>query len=144
MTMEQKIMRNLMRAGGGARRHHRKPEDAHCRRPMGFGHILELLSEEGMSQQQIAETLGIRAQSVSEAISVLESRGYVRRQPSDSDRRKILVCITDEGRQHREEMAQQRAEHAREYFSVLTEEEKTELLRLLEKVNLAAENREKL
>ena len=134
MITEQKLMRNLMRAAGTARR---RPDGDTAGRPTGrgFGHILDLLQKEGISQQQIADTLGIRPQSVSEAVSVLESRGYICRIPSESDRRKLLICITDEGLKHREEIAESRKAHAEQFFSSLTQEEKAQLLMLLEKLN---------
>lgn len=108
------------------------------RPPRGFGHILDLLSvEEGMSQQQIAGCLGIRPQSVSEAILALENRSYIRKEASASDRRVTLIYLTEEGAQRREELAVERELHAKKFFSVLDDSEKEELNRLLEKLNCA-------
>ena len=138
-----------MRAAGTARRHpHINGADTvgeHHPKGRGFGHILDLLSDEGVTQQYIADTLGIRPQSVSEAVTVLESRGFVKKQPSKTDKRKTLICITEKGTEHRRFMAQHRRQHAQQLFSVLTEDEKTELMRLLEKINSAyADNRKTL
>ncbi len=113
------------------------------RSPRGFGHILDLLSEEeGISQQQIAGTLEIRPQSVSEAISAMESRGYIRKEISASDRRVTLIYLTYEGVQRRMELAKERESHAKSFFAVLSEEEKSELGRLLEKLNCTFDDSE--
>ncbi|MBR2028046.1 MAG: MarR family transcriptional regulator [Oscillospiraceae bacterium] len=135
IIMEQKLMRNLMRAAGTARRR-TEGDGAHTgHHSRGFGHILDLLDKDGISQQQIADTLGIRPQSVSEAVTVLESRGYVCRIPSATDKRKLLICITDTGAEHRQELAQRRKVHAQQFFAALNQEEKAQLLTLLEKLN---------
>ena len=145
MILEQKLMRNLMRAAGTARRR-REGDGADGKhnqhKGRGFGHILDMLSAEGISQQQIADNLGIRPQSVSEAVSVLESRGYICRKADEADRRKMLIHITAEGEKHREEIAAERAAHAQQYFSALTQEEKAQLLALLEKLNSASHKEE--
>ena len=145
MIIEQRLMRNLMRACGVSRRLQGKSEDGSAPRGRGFGHILDLLSDKGMSQQQIAAALDIRAQSVSEAITILESRGFIRREASPLDKRASLIFITPEGEKRRLELAEERKAHAIEYFSVLNSEEKEQLLNLLEKINSAhTENKEEL
>lgn len=134
MVIEQMLMENIRQTGRNARRL------AHSNgQPRGFGHILELLSHDGISQQQIADTLQIRPQSVSEAVASLHSRGYIRREPSPSDKRMTLIYITDAGIRRREELREERKAHAMQIFSALTESEKQELLRLLEKTNGAFE-----
>ena len=139
--MEEKLMRSLMRAAGTARRHPhtatRTEGENNLPKGRGFGHILDILSAEGVSQQFIADTLGIRPQSVSEAVTVLENRGLVTKQPSEADKRKMLICITQQGIDHREKMAQHRRQHAQKLFAVLSEEEKTQLMQLLDKISAA-------
>ena len=136
MTIEQELMRNLHRASAATRRHSYKSSEEPHHRNRGFTHILDLLNEgEGKSQQQLADTLHIRPQSVSEALAILESRGYIDRKPSTQDKRITLVYITPQGLERRAALAQERKEHAMTFFSVLTEEEKQSLLSLLHKIN---------
>jgi len=135
MILEQKLMRNLMRAAGTARRRREGDNPNSQHKGRGFGHILDMLGTDGISQQQIADNLGIRPQSVSEAVTVLENRGYICRRPSESDKRKMLIFITEEGLNHREEIAKERLVHSQQFFSTLTQEEKAQLLTLLEKLN---------
>ncbi len=142
MLPEQNLMRNLMRACASARRHPQRTAGPHPHRGRGFGHILDLLAEgEGVSQQQIADALSIRPQSVSEAISTLEERGLIRKEPSPRDKRSTLIYITEQGIARRAELAEERKAHAIRFFSVLSDEEKETLLRLLEKLNESVDRR---
>lgn len=150
MITDEMLMKNLIRTSTHARRPPMHKDEAenlqapdekkkgHRHPPMGrgFGHILELLVPgEGVSQQWIADKVGIRAQSVSEAIMTMEKRGFVRREASQADRRVMLIFITEQGVEHRKKAAAERSRHAREFFSVLTEEEKEVLFGILEKLN---------
>lgn len=127
MNTDQQLMNALRQTMSAARRHPRGGQQ-----PRGAGHILALLSTTtGMSQQQLADALEIRPQSVSEAAALLEERGYILRESSPADRRITLLRLTDAGRAHAEALALERAEHARQFFAPLTEEEKATLLSLL-------------
>lgn len=151
MITDDMLMKTLIRTGALVRRRptpeeRDDAESRHCHRPggrdgrrgsggRGFGHILELLTPgEGVSQQWIANQAGIRAQSVSEAIVAMEKRGFVRRESSPTDRRVMLIYITEEGEAHRQKAAAERSQHAQTFFSCLTQEEKEELFRILQKL----------
>ncbi len=132
---DSELMKRLMRTCASARR---KPKHTECgvHKKRGFGHLLDLLREsDGLSQQQIANALGIRPQSVSEAISILEKRGLIRKEKCPTDKRKTLIWITQAGIERREDVAVQRRLHAENFFSSLTQEEKESLGRLLEKLD---------
>lgn len=138
MTIEQQLMKSLKQALAAARRH---PHGGHHHgRHRGAGHILDLLSEStGVSQQQIADALDIRPQSVSEAIAALEKQGFIRKEISAADRRMTLIYLTGEGQRHAQELAQERKAHAIRFFSALSDEEKETLLTLLTKINTEKE-----
>lgn len=122
-------MQNLKRACASVRRHPHGHHGHHHGKHRGFGYVLDLLSEtNGISQQQIADALGIRPQSVSEAITVLEERGFIRKETSEKDKRVTLIYITEAGQAHASELAQERKAHAERFFSVLSDEEKDTLL----------------
>ncbi len=136
MDLNQQLMHNLRRASASTRRHAQGQV-----RHRGFGHILELLSRtNGMSQQQIADALGIRPQSVSEAVNLLEERGFIRKEVSDKDRRVTLIYVTEAGQLHEQGLARERDERAQQLFSVLSTEEKETLLALLAKINQERES----
>lgn len=144
MELEHTIMRRVMRIASQSRRklpRAQRGEQPHCR---GFGHILDLLTEnDGMSQQQIAEMLDIRPQSASEAIANMEQLGLVRKVVSELDRRSSLIYITPEGRQHQQALLADRIQNAKRVMSPLSDTEKQALLHLLNKVTDALqENKE--
>lgn len=109
----------------------------------GFGHILDLLKEnEGISSRRLVSALGLRAQSVSEAVSVLQERGFVERHTSEEDKRVSLIYITPRGIAHRKRRAEEREKRAAVLFSPLSEDEKDTLLSLLDKVSFACLEKE--
>ena len=144
MELEHTIMRRVMRIASQSRRRPSHPLREGAPKCHGFGHILDLLSQnDGLRQQQIAELLDIRPQSASEAIANMEQAGLVRREPDEQDRRSSRIYITPEGQQRQAELLARRVENARRVLAPLTEEEKKTLLKLLEKVTDALqENKE--
>ena len=106
----------------------------------GMGRILDQLSEtEGIGQIQLAEKLEIRPQSVSEAVRHLVEKGFARKELCGDDRRAVRIFLTEEGAIFRAEMQEMREYRLGRRFAALTDDEKQELLRLLKKLNEAAE-----
>ncbi|WAJ35253.1 MarR family transcriptional regulator [Arthrobacter sp. FX8] len=60
---------------------------------------LDVLSraKEPMSQTKIAQRVRVQNQTMGKTLSRLQAWGYIRRQPSPSDRRSQVVSITDLG-----------------------------------------------
>lgn len=104
--------------------------------------ILILLLETGpFTQRELTERLGIQPGSASEVIAKLENAGLLTRTESEADRRTVDVALTEEGSRQAEEAKNQRDGRHGEMFSALSEEEKSQLLGLLEKVNTDWESR---
>lgn len=149
MVTNEILYRTLMRTAALARRMPTGGADAEAKpeklpRGRGFGHILDLLSrEEGLCQQKIAQLAGIRPQSVSEAIGILEGRGLVRREAGENDKRMILIYLTESGETHRKKAAEERQYKAGRLFEGLNEEEKETLYGLLQKLQTAEAEKEK-
>ncbi len=141
--LEHTIMRSIVRVAHSARRRPKdesREERGKCR---GFGHVLDLLTEQdGITQQKIAERLDIRPQSASEAICNMEAQGLLTRQINEQDRRSCRIYITPAGRIRQAELLNMRIENAKRVLSPLTEEEKNTLLQLLEKVTAAMQDKE--
>lgn len=99
--------------------------------------ILIVLGQIGgpVTQRELTERLGIRPGSASEVIAKLESAGYLTRSPNATDQRTSDIVLTEAGTAAASEAKRQRDRRHEEMFSCLSEEEKQELLRLLEKVN---------
>lgn len=107
----------------------------------GKGRILSVLfHHEGMTQKELAEHISVRPQSLSDSLARLEEEGLICRERSEKDKRELLLFLTDRGKTHAEEIRIKRREHAEEFFSVLSDEEKETLGTLLTKLFEANEN----
>jgi DNA-binding MarR family transcriptional regulator len=98
--------------------------------------ILIVLSEqEGpISQQTLIKMLGIAAGSASEVLAKLEHAGLIERTVYENDRRSALVSLTSLGEQKAKEAYQTRKERHEAMFACLDENQKEQLLSLLDTV----------
>lgn len=98
--------------------------------------ILIILKEAGtITQRELTGRLGIQPGSASEVIAKLEGTGLVLRSASENDRRTSNISLTEEGKRQAEEALRQRKQRHEDMFSLLSEEEKKQLLSTLEKIN---------
>ena len=80
----------------------------------------------------LGEELGVTPRNVTKLVDELEAEGLVRRLPHPSDRRATLIELTERGR---EKIAEGYAEYVAvtsELFSVLSEEDQWQLIRLMD------------
>ncbi|WP_322203269.1 MarR family winged helix-turn-helix transcriptional regulator [Acutalibacter intestini] len=106
--------------------------------------ILILLLETGpITQRELTERLGIQPGSASKVVAKLENAGLLTRTESKADRRTVDVTLTGEGENQAKEAKSQRDGRHGEMFAALSEDEKSQLLGLLEKVNRDWESRHK-
>lgn len=144
MELEHEMMKCVVRIASCCRRRPPHPLKENGARFFGYGHILDLLSQnEGLSQREIAEALNIRPQSASEAITSMESQGLVEKQINEQDKRSSLIYITQEGRCRQIALQKERIRNAQRIFEPLTGKEKEILFALLKKTAAALqENKE--
>ena len=65
----------------------------------GQGRILAVLKmKDGISTKDLSYLLGVRVSSLNEMLSKLEKSGHITREPSEQDKRIMLVKLTDKGR----------------------------------------------
>lgn len=101
----------------------------------GQRRILSILNGEGgITQRELTARLDIQPGSASEIISKLENAGLIVREQNSDDRRTADISLTEEGRRQAAEDIEQKKQRREEMFSCLTEEEKRDLLTLLEKI----------
>lgn len=93
----------------------------------------------GLRQKQLTEMMRINPSTMSEFIGHLESDGYVERNVDPSDKRATLITLTEKGRARACELQDERKEKLILLFSPLTEEEREELFRLLNKLQRRGE-----
>lgn len=98
--------------------------------------VLFLLREHGpMTQREILEIVGVRAASLSELLSKLEAKGYIKKEKSETDKRNYNVSITDSGLDALEEMNAQHHASMVNLLSGLTPDERGQLSALLSKLH---------
>ena len=114
--------------------HGRGPNPAFARE-----RVLNVISgyEDGVRQKTLTEELRVNPSSVSELISKLENDGYVRRTVDPADKRATLITLTELGEARAAELADERNERLEKAFGALTDEEKEQLITLLEKLTEA-------
>lgn len=97
--------------------------------------ILIILNEsEEITQRDLTERLEIQPGSASEILSKLENAGLIIRTQNETDRRTTDIRLTDAGKVLAEDALVQRRKRHEDMFSGLSEEEKHELLSLLDKL----------
>ena len=158
-TKDMILMEKLRQAG--RRAHGGRHGGPHHRGGMGFGpgmgpckqgghrgpggkpdtlpreRILTVLLEggdEGLRQRDVAEALGIHAPALTEQIDRLEAERYLERCANPEDKRSTLVKLTEKGRARAFEVADERQARAEAFGAKLSEEEKDQLIALLDKL----------
>jgi MarR family 2-MHQ and catechol resistance regulon transcriptional repressor len=101
--------------------------------------VLEALLHKGPQPVNvIGKKVLLTSGSITTAIDRLESRKLVDRAVHSEDRRARMVQLTDKGKRTIEHAFRQHAIDMEETMSVLTRDERVELIRLLKKVGLFA------
>ena len=101
----------------------------------GQGRILAMLKmQDGISTKDLSYLLGIRVSSLNELLAKLEKGGYLTREPSESDKRVMLVRLTEKGRNE-----QRQETNSGDMFGCLSEEEQKSLEGYLDRVIAALE-----
>lgn len=101
----------------------------------GQGRILAILKlQDGISTKDLSYLLGIRVSSLNELLAKMEKADYIKREPSETDRRVMLVKLTEKGRN-----AQQSVWNPEDIFSCLSEADQNTLNGYLESVIKAIE-----
>jgi len=89
---------------------------------------------EPLTPSQISERVLVPSATMTATLDALERRGWVVRRPNAADRRSLLVEVTDEGRAVADRLLPGIRKVERGVLSALSERERAQLLRLLEKV----------
>lgn len=94
----------------------------------GQHRVLYLLYRHGnMTQRELMNFRGIRSASLSEILKRMEENGFILRERSGGDRRKVLITLTDCGILEAERFGQERMKTAEALFQTLGSERKSQL-----------------
>jgi DNA-binding MarR family transcriptional regulator len=102
------------------------------------GLVLSLLadSERPLPPNEIADHLIITRATVTGLLDSLEQRGYVQRQPHHSDRRMLLIELTDTGRQVARDFRPVVHQHQKVWLQALSEREQQQLIGSLQRLQV--------
>lgn len=99
------------------------------------GRILKILYYYGpMTQKDLQDKLDIQPGSMSEIAAKLEHKGFLIREKDPADKRKILLSLTEAGREDMDQFRMQKKVLRTRDFEALSQEEQQSLERLLEKL----------
>ena len=135
-TIRTELHERLHRLHRLMRRRHmdRRRGDPLADTTRGRGRVLAALQMHSpIPTRELAYLLDIRQQSLNELLQKLQADGFVERRPSPTDRRVMLVHLTEAGR------GVKLGDEAADYLSSLTDEEVASLTALLDKVIAALE-----
>lgn len=101
----------------------------------GQERILHMISHTGeMTQKQLIQRLQLSQGTVSEMIQKLESRGLVEKKTDSSDKRRILLTLTEEGEKEEQALRDQNDADDAHALECLSEEEKNSLADMLTRI----------
>lgn len=99
-----------------------------------------LLAEDGLTQKEVTERLGITSSSCGELIVKLEQGGYLKRRPNPADKRTYTMHLTESGRGLAEYYQEKCVIELEDWASDLTQQEKEQLFQLLAKLSQGLED----
>ncbi|WCN39254.1 MarR family winged helix-turn-helix transcriptional regulator [Aneurinibacillus uraniidurans] len=102
--------------------------------------VAKLGEENGITQKDLAERTEKDQANVTRIIDLLEKKGLVRREKNSTDRRSMLVHLTDEGEKLREMLAPIEESVVNVSLSGMSEEEKALLKDFLARIAAAIQN----
>jgi DNA-binding MarR family transcriptional regulator len=99
---------------------------------LGAWYFLRVLWErDGVTQRELAQRTGMQEPTAVIALRGMEAAGWIRREPSTQDRRKVAIHLTPAGRALREKLLPEAHGVLSEAMRDMTEEEQATLIALL-------------
>lgn len=92
-----------------------------------------------LSPTELYQAVLVSSGAMTNRLDRLEEDGYVKRIPDPSDRRGLLVCLTDEGRALLDKALSEHVQNQRELLSGLSGKDQATLARLLRKLSSSLE-----
>jgi DNA-binding MarR family transcriptional regulator len=116
--------------------------------PLGFtlaqSRALEVIARFGPTPPRmvdLAERLHVVPRAVTPLVDALEEADLVRRRVDPTNRRSMLLELTERGAATREAFKEARRQAAESLFAPLSEDQQSQLRELLEKIDAAADER---
>lgn len=141
-TIDEQLFELVMKAPRSVRR---KTFEFPFPRPFFVRERLLVIADSydgAVKQKTLVEELDVSPAAVSELVSKLERDEYVKREVDPDDKRATLIKLTDLGKARAAELADERNERFSKAFTALTDKEKDQLLKLLDKLTAEEEDKE--
>ena len=103
-------------------------------------YIPKILSDPGITQDQLAAVLHVNKSNVKRQLSMLEENGFVERKRSETDKRAVEVYPTKKAEEVEPEIRRVYGEWRNQLFSGMDEDERDMLEEILEKLAKRAED----
>jgi DNA-binding MarR family transcriptional regulator len=100
--------------------------------------MANLYDYEPMTAKEIVNRSSINKVNVSRAIASLQNRNLIERHEDPTDRRRVLVCLTAQGKRILNDLIPLVKEAEQDMLSALTPDEQDTLIRLMDKVKKQA------
>lgn len=102
----------------------------------GKQHVLKTLLRSGgeMTQRELLDEMSISSASLSEVLGKLERAELIRRERSEADKRQLEIVLTDAGGELARRMVDDDREFEANALSILTDEEKRDLVATLDRI----------
>lgn len=104
-------------------------------------YLLHICTDPGISQEQLARRIFFNKSSVARQLAVLEESGFIRRIPSESDRRVICLYPTEKAQQALPQIRQVLWDWEKLVTQDLTQGEQAAILGVLTRVKARAAHR---
>jgi|SRR5690554_1968435 len=69
---------------------------------MSVGYILLNIDKEGTPSTKLGPKMGMESRSLTRTLKTMETKGLIKRSPSENDGRLVLIHLTDEGKKYRD------------------------------------------
>lgn len=100
-----------------------------------FAIMQALVDEPGADQITVAQRVALDAATSGSVIMRLEDRGWLRREPSPTDRRRKLLWLTEQGEKMAMEMKKPAKNVQQRLLAALSETERVQFVALLKRVS---------
>ncbi|MCS6967982.1 MAG: MarR family transcriptional regulator [Cytophagales bacterium] len=97
--------------------------------------LLNIDKDNGTPATKIAPLMGMEARSLSRILKAMEEEGLIYRKQDEKDRRKVMICLTEEGRTKREASKQVVKEFNKRVRDIVGEEKMQIFFEVIDKIH---------
>lgn len=102
--------------------------------PVQFAILNALMAAPGSDQVTLASLVAFDAATSGSVIARLESKGWIRREPDENDKRRKLLWLTAQGKQMAQDMLAPVARAQQRILAPLTEDEQSRLMGMVKQL----------